>query len=54
MKQNSNYCKIVCLDGRNISLSKTLKYIEELLPSSIFQRIHKSYLGNIKIVAALN
>lgn len=47
---DSNYCKIVCLDGRNIILSKTLKYIEELLPSSIFQRIHKSYLVNLNYV----
>lgn len=47
---DSNYCKIVCLDGRNIVLSKTLKYIEELLPSSIFQRIHKSYLVNLNYV----
>lgn len=47
---DSNYCKIVCLDGRNIVLSKTLKYIEELLPSSLFQRIHKSYLVNLNYV----
>ena len=47
---DSNYCKIVCLDGRNIILSKTLKYIEELLPRSIFQRIHKSYLVNLNYV----
>lgn len=47
---DSNYCKIVCLDGRNIVLSKTLKYIEELLPTSLFQRIHKSYLVNLNYV----
>jgi two-component system, LytTR family, response regulator len=47
---DSNYCKIVCLDGKNITLSKTLKYIEELLPNSIFQRIHKSYLVNLNYV----
>jgi two-component system LytT family response regulator len=47
---DSNYCKIVCLDGRNIVLSKTLKYIEELLPTAIFQRIHKSYLVNLNYV----
>jgi two-component system LytT family response regulator len=47
---DSNYCKIVCLDGRNIILSKTLKYVEELLPKSIFQRIHKSFLVNLNYV----
>ena len=47
---DSNYCKVVCLDGRNIVLSKTLKYIEEMLPTSIFQRIHKSYLVNLNYV----
>ena len=51
---DSNYCKIVCLDGRNIVLSKTLKYIEELLPTSIFQRIHKSYLVNLNYITRFN
>lgn len=51
---DSNYCNIVCLDGRKITLSKTLKYIEELLPSSIFQRIHKSYLVNLNYVSRFN
>lgn len=51
---NSNYCNIICLDGRKITLSKTLKYIEELLPASIFQRIHKSYLVNLNYVSRFN
>ncbi|RYJ51015.1 response regulator transcription factor [Flavobacterium petrolei] len=51
---DSNYCKIVCLDGKKIVLSKTLKYIEELLPTSIFQRIHKSYLVNLNYVTRFN
>ncbi|WP_295093566.1 LytTR family DNA-binding domain-containing protein [uncultured Flavobacterium sp.] len=51
---DSNYCKIVCLDGRNIVLSKTLKYIEELLPTSVFQRIHKSYLVNLNYITRFN
>lgn len=46
----SNYCKVVCLDGSKFILSKTLKYTEELLPTSIFQRIHKSYLVNLNYV----
>lgn len=51
---DSNYCTICCLDGRKITLSKTLKYVEELLPSSIFQRIHKSYLVNLNYVNRFN
>jgi two-component system LytT family response regulator len=51
---DSNYCKIVCLDGKKIVLSKTLKFIEELLPTSIFQRIHKSYLVNLNYVTRFN
>ena len=51
---DSNYCKIVCLDGKKIVLSKTLKFIEELLPTSVFQRIHKSYLVNLNYVTRFN
>lgn len=51
---DSNYCNINCLDGRKITLSKTLKYVEELLPSNIFQRIHKSYLVNLNYVNRFN
>ena len=51
---DSNYCKIVCLNGKSIVLSKTLKYIEELLPKSIFHRIHKSYLVNLNYVSRFN
>jgi two-component system LytT family response regulator len=51
---DSNYCKIVCLDGKKIVLSKTLKFIEELLPTSTFQRIHKSYLVNLNYVTRFN
>jgi len=47
---DSNYCNIVCLGGKKIMLSKTLKHVESLLPSNIFQRIHKSYLVNLNYV----
>lgn len=47
---DSNYCKVVCLDGKKIILSKTLKFIEEILPPTIFHRIHKSYLVNLNYV----
>ncbi len=47
---DSNYCKVACLDGKKIILSKTLKFIEEILPTTIFHRIHKSYLVNLNYV----
>jgi two-component system LytT family response regulator len=51
---NSNYCRVICLDGRIIILSKTLKHIEQILPLKIFQRIHKSYLVNLNYVSRFN
>jgi two-component system LytT family response regulator len=47
---DSNYCHIKCIDGKKITLSKTLKYIEEMLPDTVFNRIHKSYLVNLNYV----
>lgn len=47
---DSNYCKIVFVDGKFLILSKTLKYIEDILPKEIFFRIHKSYLVNLNYI----
>lgn len=41
-----NYCKLFFLDGTTFTVSKTLKYVEQLLPDQMFFRIHKSYLVN--------
>jgi two-component system LytT family response regulator len=49
-----NYTKITLDDGTSFILSKTLKIIEELLPSSIFVRVHKSYLVNFNFVFYFN
>lgn len=51
---DNNYCKIVCLDGTKTTLSKSLKYVEESLPTAIFQRIHKSYLVNLNYISRFN
>lgn len=51
---NGNYCIVKCLDGKKITISKTLKYVEELLPTNIFQRIHKSYLVNLNYISRFN
>ena len=52
---NSNYCRIFCVDGREILLAKTLKNIhEQLIPTNLFHRIHKSYLVNLNYILRLN
>jgi two-component system LytT family response regulator len=52
---NSNYCRIFCVDGREILLAKTLKNIhEQLIPTKLFHRIHKSYLVNLNYILRLN
>jgi two-component system LytT family response regulator len=48
-KSNGNYCEIHT-DDQTYLISKTLKFIESLLPASKFFRIHQSYLINLKKV----
>lgn len=45
-----NYCVLHKIDGRTITVSKTLKYVEELLPLNSFQRIHKTFVVNLNYV----
>jgi two-component system LytT family response regulator len=47
---DSNYCKIVCNNNKEILVSKTLKYVEELIVNELFVRIHKSFLVNLNYV----
>ncbi|MDR5589803.1 LytTR family DNA-binding domain-containing protein [Christiangramia sp. SM2212] len=49
-KAESNYCAIKKIDGYNHMITKTLKFVEEILPESSFQRIHKSYVINLNFV----
>ena len=51
---SSNYCKVICVDGKEILLAKTLKNIQLLLPPTLFQRIHKSYLVNLNFISRFN
>jgi two-component system LytT family response regulator len=50
LEAQNNYTKINLIDGTSIIASKTLKYFEELLPSELFFRIHKTYLVNMNFV----
>jgi two-component system LytT family response regulator len=47
-----NYAKIITLQGKEIVITKTLKYLEETLPSNVFIRIHKSTLVNLNYVTS--
>jgi two-component system LytT family response regulator len=47
---NSNYCCIYLFNKEKILVSKTLKWIEDLLPETTFFRIHKSILINLNHV----
>ena len=48
-KSDGNYCEIHT-DEQTYLISKTLKFVEGLLPASKFFRIHQSYLINLKKV----
>lgn len=47
---DQNYTKIHLVNDEQILVTKTLKFIEDLLPSTIFFRIHKTYLVNLNYV----
>lgn len=49
----SNYARIFSRDSKPIMVSKTLKDLEEALPSNIFLRIHKSHLVNLLHIKSL-
>lgn len=46
LEANSNYTNFYLTGNRKITASKTLKDFEELLPDTVFIRIHHSYLIN--------
>lgn len=49
-----NYTKIHTNRNEIIMVAKTLKNVEELLPKSMFFRIHKSYLVNLNYIKSYN
>ena len=49
-KADSNYAKIKLVNGSNLVISKTLKYLEQLLKSHGFYRVHQSSLININYI----
>lgn len=53
-KAESNYCLIKKIDGTTKTATKTLKYVEEILPGTSFLRIHKSFVINLNYVVRYN
>ena len=53
-RAESNYCCIKKIDGISKMATKTLKYVEEILPANTFKRIHKSYVINLNYVVRYN
>ena len=53
-KAESNYCCIKKIDGITKTVTKTLKYVEEILPITSFKRIHKTYVINLNYVVRYN
>lgn len=53
-KAESNYSSIKKIDGCTKIATKTLKYVEEILPTTSFKRIHKSYVINLNYVVRYN
>ena len=49
-RAESNYCAIKKIDVSTITVTRTLKFLEELLPANTFIRIHKSYIINLNFV----
>jgi two-component system LytT family response regulator len=50
LEAQSNYTKFYLLNNLRITTSKTLKHFEEILPSDLFFRTHKSYLVNMNFI----
>lgn len=51
---DSNYSKLVLLDGNRFIISKTLKNLQQLLEESHFLRIHRQYIVNLNHVEHLD
>lgn len=51
-ESDGNYTKIFLENNQKLFVTKKLKEVEELLPSSCFFRVHNSYIVNLKKVKA--
>lgn len=51
---SNNYTKLILTEGRNLTISKTLKDIQDVLENSHFLRIHRQYIINLNHVNHFN
>jgi two-component system LytT family response regulator len=49
-RAEENYTKLITNKNEEITVTKTLKNVENTLPDSMFFRIHKSYLVNLNYI----
>ena len=47
---NGNYCDLYLADKKRIRISKTLKFVQALLPAETFIRVHQSHVINVHYV----
>jgi two-component system LytT family response regulator len=52
-QSESNYTRIYMTGNQKLLVSKTLKEIEQMLPTANFLRIHNSYVANLERVSKL-
>jgi two-component system LytT family response regulator len=50
MESIGNYTRIFLLGNKKITTSKSLKEFEEMLPDSVFFRVHTSHLVNLNYI----
>jgi two-component system LytT family response regulator len=53
-KADGNYCDIYTVTNEIISISKPLKFVEDLLPKNSFFRPHKSFLINLNYIKSIS
>lgn len=46
-QSESNYTRLYLEDNKKLLISKTLKEIEQMLPPTLFFRVHNSYVANV-------
>ena len=54
LEAKSNYTQFHLVDGNTIMTPKTLKFYEDLFPSDLFFRVHKTFLINVNFAKRFN
>lgn len=53
INSSGNYCTVVMNNGEKITITKLLKYFENILPAEHFVRTHQSYIVNLNCISKL-